>query len=320
MGKLRSIQALRAVAVLAVVLSHAFHSPRGTSGVDLFFVISGFIIARVSRDRSASAFARARFLRIFPLYLLAAAPYVAWQLADGSGMTAKIAATLTLWPIWGGTYQEPLLPVAWSLYFEILFYAAVALWLISRRALAVAAATVVLAALIRPGPLTSFLLSPIILEFAAGYALARLARFPGAVLALCTGLVLLFSPARAFEGGTMLDATQATTRVVMFGIPAVMMVYGALGLEKAFDSKWADPMVRIGDASYSIYLTHLMAVYALAQWSPIARAFVAILFGMVVFSFVERPLVRICNGGRRKPTVAAPELPIASGAPEPRLT
>lgn len=312
MGKLRSIQVLRAVAVLAVVASHSFHTPRGTSGVDLFFVISGFIIARVSRGRSAGAFAKARFLRIFPLYLLAAAPYVAWQLAHGSGLTPKIAATVTLWPIWGGGYQEPLLPVAWSLYFEVLFYAAVVLWLISRRAAALVAATIVLGALVSAGPATDFVLSPIILEFAAGYALAKLSRFPLALPALAIGLVLLFWPARSFEGATMLDQGQAVIRLMMFGVPAVMIVYGALGLNKAFDREWSEPLVRIGDASYSIYLTHLMAVYGLSDWPPIAKLLVAIVLGLAIFAFVERPLLQLTTRERRAAEPALSAAPALS--------
>jgi exopolysaccharide production protein ExoZ len=319
MRKLQSIQVLRAIAVLAVVYSHAFRTGRGTSGVDLFFVISGFIIARVSSDRSPLAFAQARFLRIFPLYLAAASPYVAWQLAHGSGITAKIAATVTLWPIWGGSYQEPLLPVAWSLYFELLFYVTVTLWLFSRRAAATAAATVVLVALVRPGPVTFFLLSPIIFEFAAGYGLARVRRFPLATASIGFGLLLLFAPVRAFEGATMLDAHEAGVRILMYGVPATMIVYGALGLDKRFAGQWANLPVWIGDASYSIYLTHLMPVHALDQWSPLARFLVAILLGLVVFTFVERPLLRILGmSGSRTTNRIAAALPDAS--PEPRLT
>lgn len=300
MGKLRSIQVLRAIAVLAVVYSHAFHSPRGTSGVDLFFVISGFIIARVSRDRPPLVFARARFFRIFPLYLAAAAPYVAWQLTHGSGITVKIAATLSLWPIWSGGYQEPLLPVAWSLYFEILFYAGVMLWLFSRRAAGLVAATIALSAAVHPGPVTYFLLSPIILEFAAGCALGRLSRFPLAAPAICLGLVLLFGPARGFEGETMLNAHQAGIRLLMFGVPAVMIVYGALGSEKMFAGRWADPLVRVGDASYSIYLTHLFAIHWLGDWPAIMKLLIAILFGMAVFTYVEHPsLQMVRQAGRR---------------------
>src|SRR6185369_7350150 len=133
MGKVQSIQVLRALAVMAVVYAHVFTTGRGTSGVDLFFVISGFIIARVSSDRPPATFIKARLWRILPVYWLAALPYVAWPILYGTPDWAKVAATISLWPVWGGAYQQPLLPVAWSLYFEMLFYAAVALWLTGKR-------------------------------------------------------------------------------------------------------------------------------------------------------------------------------------------
>lgn len=303
MGKLRSIQVLRAIAVVAVVYCHAFATQRGSSGVDLFFVISGFIIARVSQDRPPLAFAKARFWRIWPLYVLAASPYIAWQLANAADAAPKIAATLSLWPIWAGQYQEPLLPVAWSLYFEVLFYAAIIVWLVSRRAAAMMATTIILVAVARPGPITAYLLSPIIVEFAAGYGLARLRTFRLASPMLILGLAILFAPARGFEGGTMLDAGQAGLRLAMFGIPSVMIVYGALGLEQGFAARWADPLVRIGDASYSIYLTHLMPVHGLPAWPSAVKFLVSLLLGLVVHSFVERPLGDwVARRNRRHPS------------------
>jgi exopolysaccharide production protein ExoZ len=292
MGKVQSIQVLRALAVMAVVSAHVFATGRGTSGVDLFFVISGFIIARVSSDRPATSFVKARLWRILPVYWLAALPYVAWPILYGTPDWAKTAATISLWPVWGGAYQQPLLPVAWSLYFEMLFYAAVALWLTGRRWAIGAGALIVAAALIVPGPATAFLLSPIIIEFLAGFALARLRRFRFALPALIVGLVLLFTPERSFEGGTMLDGSTAWLRLVMYGVPASLIVYGALGLERWFAEAWAKPLVLIGDASYSIYLTHLMAVRGLADWSAPARLLAAIALGLACYFTIERTLGR----------------------------
>jgi exopolysaccharide production protein ExoZ len=291
--KLRSIQILRAVAALAVVYCHAFSTGRGSAGVDLFFVISGFIIARVSKDRPAAAFAKARFWRIYPIYLWAAAAPILWEIAFGSGLTSRVAATLTLWPIWGGHYQQPLLPVAWSLYFEVLFYAAVTIWLFSRRVALVAAAAVTVLALVGPDPATEFLLSPIILEFAAGFALARLRtiRLPG--LALAIGLVLLFGSTRSFDNSTMLDPSVALLRALVLGLPAVVIVYGALGLERLFAGRWANPLVKVGDASYSIYLMHLFPINALKGSSPempMVRFVAAVAIGLAVHRLVERPL------------------------------
>lgn len=292
MGKVQSIQVLRALAVMAVVYAHAFATGRGTSGVDLFFVISGFIIARVSSDRPAASFVKARLWRILPVYWLAALPYVAWPILYGTPDWAKIAATISLWPVWGGTYQEPLLPVAWSLYFEMLFYAAVALWLTGRRWAIGAAVLAVAAALVAPGPVSAFLLSPIIIEFLAGFALARVRNFRFALPALIIGLVWLFIPERSFAGVTMLDSSTAWLRLAMYGVPASLIVYGALGLERWFAEPWARPFVIIGDASYSIYLTHLMAVRGLGDWPAPARMLVALTVGLACYFAIERTLGR----------------------------
>ena len=318
MDKLRSIQSLRAIAVLAVVASHAFGSGRGSSGVDLFFVISGFIIARVSADRSPVDFAKARFWRIYPLYAIAVAPYVAWQAVAAGGLTSRIAATVTLWPIWAGEYQKPLLPVAWSLYFEILFYAGMTVWLLSRRVAMLAAVLLLLSAMLWPSAATAFLLSPIILEFAAGYGLARLKRFPLAAPALTIGLGLLFCTTQQFDAATMLEPGTAAVRAMVFGIPAVLAVYGALGLEQAFAGGWTGPLVRVGDASYSIYLTHLIPLHALSVWPAAILLPVAVLFGLVVHAFVERPLGAWVSAqrraARRSPTADTANAALTSSA------
>jgi len=308
--KLRSIQALRAVAVVAVVCSHAFASPYGSSGVDLFFVISGFIISRVSQDRSPVMFAKARFERIFPLYLLAASPYLLWNLVQPHVDWGRIAASLTLWPIWAGEYQVPFLHPAWSLYFEVLFYAGVTLWLVSPRLAGIAAAVIVLSALQRPSAATDFLLSPIILEFAAGYGLAKLRRFPFPLPALILGLALLLGLGQSFPAHAMLDASVAFTRVALCGVPAIMVVYAALGLEKFFAGRWSDVFVRVGDASYSIYLTHLIAVLGLPGMHPLGRVLAAILLGMVVHVFVERPLGTWFSKSSRRPAERATAQPV----------
>jgi exopolysaccharide production protein ExoZ len=90
-----------------------------------------------------------------------------------------------------------------------------------------------------------------------------------------------------------MDARTAFTRVLLFGVPAVMVVYGALGLEKLFTGRWANASVLAGDASYSIYLTHLFPVNALTGASPMlpaAKFVLAVAIGLAVHRLVERPL------------------------------
>src|SRR3569623_1364627 len=81
--KLRSIQVLRAVAACAVVVLHAVHdidapidrTGFGAAGVDLFFVISGFIIANVAQGRGDGEILRDRLWRIYPLWWVALLPW-----------------------------------------------------------------------------------------------------------------------------------------------------------------------------------------------------------------------------------------------------
>ena len=75
--RLRSIQVLRGIAAMAVVAHHAFDGPRlGAAGVDLFFVISGFIMATCTGARSPGQFLADRAWRIYPLWLIAVAPWI----------------------------------------------------------------------------------------------------------------------------------------------------------------------------------------------------------------------------------------------------
>ncbi|MDH2399634.1 acyltransferase family protein [Bradyrhizobium sp. SSUT18] len=62
---LQSIQALRGIAVLAVVIFHLKLFKLGLFGVDLFFVISGFIMGVTCRNRTASEFIVARLILLF---------------------------------------------------------------------------------------------------------------------------------------------------------------------------------------------------------------------------------------------------------------
>src|SRR5689334_19031444 len=103
MHKLQSIQVLRGVAACAVVIHHfcdndnpASAARLGAAGVDLFFVISGFIMATIAWDREPIDFLRARVWRIYPLWLISSVP-LAWVFGTDA---YQFLTTLTLWPIW----------------------------------------------------------------------------------------------------------------------------------------------------------------------------------------------------------------------------
>jgi exopolysaccharide production protein ExoZ len=152
--KLNSIQFLRAVAVTLVVYAHSidltmqFGKSRqqdfyylnniGCIGVDLFFVISGFIITYVARNYSGTdqglKFLQKRFYRINPIYYIASGLFIAVLIARLGGINSLYAVKLklnlvpsiidTLWiiPTSGSSLPTPLLLIGWTLSFEWLFY------------------------------------------------------------------------------------------------------------------------------------------------------------------------------------------------------
>jgi exopolysaccharide production protein ExoZ len=273
-----SLQVLRFVAALMVVYLHAAQTafeatgshgsiPRelsivAISGVDIFFVISGVIIARIAPGLNSAEFAWRRFRRIVPFYVLCCLPNVLIAAKSGLGWR-DVVATFLLWPAID-VMTAPVLLVAWTLCFEMLFYAAAALVLVDRRWAAVLVALYGLAFTLRPvGAVFQFLGNPIILEFMFGVAIAYAPMRRRAVWALPLGALALAAAGFAGVaplGGTVkyLTGEDALQRVIVYGIPAALIVYGTMQI-KAKQSIWT----YLGDGSYSLYLTHTLVVSTL---------------------------------------------------------
>lgn len=143
MNRLSGIQLLRGLAAFVVVLFHigvlsndyaggVLYAPFmlvGSAGVDLFFVISGFVMAATTADvfdtRGAAArFAVHRFARVYPSYWLLLVPLLAFYLLNPAGVNSKQGG-VDLWASFLLTPSPylPLLPVAWTLVHEVAFYA-----------------------------------------------------------------------------------------------------------------------------------------------------------------------------------------------------
>lgn len=303
---------LRAVAALMVLLYHLATTTRfansesrgfsalasvcqavGFAGVDLFFVISGVVMAATCYDRFGARGEPQRFLlrrsiRIFPLYWAATAAVLAiswlaphWTARDHFS-PAEIAKSLALWP------QEdfPVVAVGWTLTYEMFFYLTfAALLALPRRWAAVmlmlwAIATLALYPLLDP-PQRSLTArgylrlpvyaSPLVLEFIAGCAIGWLARrkqTPAPASALAFGLTLL-----AIGGGYIgttfpAEAQYSSLRVAVFGIAAALATYGAVGLELAGRLRIPRQIVYWGDASYAMYLTHMYVILLVTRLWP----------------------------------------------------
>lgn len=303
MQRLASIQCLRFLAASAVVVAHTSSGNflYGGFGVDLFFVLSGFIITRVMPNAEPRRFALDRFTRIYPIYWLALAPMVLLTF-DGNG--ARLLGSITLTPLFGHV-GENYLKVGWTLYFEMLFYAAalVALWRRWTGPLLVGAWLVLLVASRGlESPLLDFLGNAMILEFLLGVGIARLPASEhrwGGGAAIMLGLAGAWAFAaedfgyvhKVFDGS-------AGMRAVAWGVPAALIAWGAL----QFETLLRHPRLRFlslgGDASYSIYLSH--PIFLLARPDDPVLLFVLgtpllILLGIAVHLQVERPLIALAR-------------------------
>jgi exopolysaccharide production protein ExoZ len=151
--RLRSVQSLRGLSALAVIVVHGFKLAEhalesgstvqqalslieavGAASVDLLFVISGFIMALNvdQKPRSPGGFLFDRMTRVGPLFWLISLFYLILFVPDMAGEGARIMAnSFTILPLFDGAiYHTPLLFVGWTLAFEVAFYALVLLTLI----------------------------------------------------------------------------------------------------------------------------------------------------------------------------------------------
>lgn len=307
MKRLQSLQILRFVAAVGVVHSHAWgiindHPNIGAAGVDVFFVLSGFIVSLTSREKP-EGFLRNRLIRVLPIYYLASLPLIITHAANGTLGVQQLLATVTLWPAYE-RQVTPVLYVAWTLSFELLFYMALAAVIAGVRPwmLLAAYAACWLAAMATGWPVFRFLGAPIIIEFLMGVGLGLLnvrSRVVGAA-AVIAGL-----SAYAWLVATGADATIAAKtsadprefiRVAACGLPAAALVFGFMQFEAQLKGRVAAAFAFLGDASYSLYLFHpyVLAVFgdALPQVGALPVVLVCVALSVLIYRCVEAPVLR----------------------------
>jgi exopolysaccharide production protein ExoZ len=320
--RLRSLQALRFLAALLVVFAHAVDANQavgirplvegtnlenfGSVGVDIFFVISGFIITfTAKRAVSATAFWKDRFFRVAPIYWVLSVPMAMLSLRHSGFDPRTFAATILFWPVYG-KFIEPYLTIGWTLAFEALFYFAMGLNRLGIRArwLFAAYAAALLALHLYPAPSLAFLGNPIILEFLFGVAIACLPPSGAGLTALVAGLaclfgVLIFGYGQISEALYIQDASLSFVRVAWWGLPSALIVYGAINLERFCRGRIWDILAKLGDASYATYLSHLYVMLLLRHLVKrlgvtfdftIAAVVLALIAGWFVYRLVETPL------------------------------
>jgi peptidoglycan/LPS O-acetylase OafA/YrhL len=337
-GQIDGLQILRAVAVFMVAWLHSGQTLEGwrvvelphfgAFGIDIFFVISGFIISsvllRTRPSRGASwAFLKRRLLRIFPIYWVFALLESA-RLIHGHGFFLQnYFPSFLLLP---GLYPRyPLvLGFSWTMIFEMFFYYVLAAILLVtvKRAVVVSIAFFALAVLLGrvigvSNPAWIAFTSPILLEFIFG-AFASLAflrlgrqRSMGIAMLLLGVAISLYMRAHPQQGGAagidmVLSSAGAMRRVLTWGMGAALIVSGVVFWLPATQSLPARIAVALGNASYSAYLASeiliefgarslmkfagrpTVAKEVLLQLLLVATVFLG---GWISYRFVERPMI-----------------------------
>ena len=277
-----SIQALRSIAALCVVIGHAITEIHQAGhafpqlpfnfviGVDVFFVVSGFVMVLTGSKRPEAPSASAEFLRrrvigVVPLYwfytsaMLLAIWLVPDQLNNGSLSPQLIACSFFFMPCLNesGMYS-PALALGWTLNYEMYFYLLFAIALIGHgggawffRLWALLLASITASALVS-GPWT-FWGDPIILELLAGAVLALLFLRLGSAPSFWGFLLSIASAAALYAFVTQ----DLESRALSLGLPAILFCAGFI---LAFPRAWERPINRLshylGDSSYSLYLSH----------------------------------------------------------------
>ena len=356
------VQYLRGVAALMVAYFHlAGQHPTYTaffkqhlmgfdtlsSGVDVFFVISGFIILVSSRNLRPGGFLARRLMRIAPLYwiltLVAAAMAL---LAPSLFRTTVVSPEYLLKSLLFIPYANPgqhgdLVPLivpGWSLNFEMFFYllfAALLLWPLRLR-LAISGA-VFLVLLVGAAWLHSlerwrelaFFGNFKIFEFWMGMIIAQLylgrrVHLPWwscvAITVLGFAALVLGVPLGLLPAGSWQEA------LFLHIVPSAMIVFGAVGAEQSRPMPRLPFLLLLGDASYSLYLTHIFSLGAArAIWSrfgmqavtaPHVLSFavfsmaLVILAAIAVYLWVEKPMLErlhrlLKRPGKRPVSLAA---------------
>ena len=339
------IQCLRFVAALMVVVLHStfYASERltpgsdvwraGMLGVDIFFVISGFVMFASSAHLASVSggwkdFAVKRLIRIVPLYwlvtslklaILLAAPAVVLHSQVDWAYIAKSYFFVPAYNVDGNI--EPLLGVGWTLIFEMFFYAIFTLALLFRLPIlptigAVLAACAVGSLFRQDGwSAWSIYLDMRVLEFLAGMLIARfmvgraLPLWGGAFAALAGFTIILLFPADKAGLGAL--ATMV--------LPATLIVLGVVAMEPHLAGRWPKSLTFLGAASYSLYLIHPIVApgvpavlnkigIAIHPLSVLGSVSAAVITGVALYALVERPVTNRLNRWSKRRTAPQPSV------------
>lgn len=296
----------------------------GQTGVDIFFCISGFVMMVVATREGVVKldpieFIARRLIRIVPVYWLVSFALLLLVLAAnipkfGFAKTISLPVlnptflleSLVLWPTRNPAngVNMPFLAQGWTLSYELYFYLCFAFiaWRLRQPPLVAAALLVIMTGVSfaltsfstqTPGTAARFFADSIFLEFVLGatiFVVLQYMRAGGAML-LVLGIAALLAMAET-----------NLPRPAVWGLPAAAILYGIVATEGKLS--YPRVLISIGDASYSLYLTHGLFTYlyggllrrgwfaspALQDFAIVAGTVLAIAASIVAYRIAEKPI------------------------------
>lgn len=356
--RLHWLQFLRAIAALLVLSGHALgmatqlgHQDRlllpTGMGVDLFFAISGFIMMYANdrlftRPGAGKEFLIRRIGRVAPLYWISTTALLCTMLLGSRGWAGLpdlgyiLSSYLFIPNDNFGSVDEiafPLLSLGWTLNYEMLFYAVFSMFLCLPRKKAIASVTATMLVLV----LLGLILNPasviaktwsqaIILEFALGmfigHAFLQGIRLPRKVsaVALCLAIAwIVLDPADLLA---LKQTPNDFRRLIGWGVPALMVLGSFILTPWRMPPLVEKPAMLLGDASYSLYLTHPFVLVLVERVWPrlfgaeflavmvLSGVTLAIILAVAVHRMIERPIERVIKHVRAR--TPAPRLAVGS--------
>ncbi|MDN7632394.1 acyltransferase family protein [Burkholderia cepacia] len=331
-----NIQSARALAALAVVAYHLNVLPSGQAGVDVFFVISGFIMSCVAPYEGRDFLVK-RLIRIVPLYWVTTLGIYAIALLRPHWLNTTTAApdylvkSLLFIPyVKENGHWGPLNLNGWTLEYEMLFYLVVAAALgcmRARHATVFAALTLALLCAcvavfdLRGATVVGHLGQPFVLEFGLGVVAhgvlqtGIVKRIAAPVWAAVAVAAIAAIPLLQMRYGT----PEGFARVVLWGGPAFVLIVALVALDRRGWSNRNRIMAALGAASYSIYLIHPYVIGMAVKLAGLradprtgaglgaacAILGVACVCGYVCHVWIERPMLKALNRRFRRTRGAA---------------
>jgi peptidoglycan/LPS O-acetylase OafA/YrhL len=353
--RLITIQALRGLGALAVLAAHIMFleqnqaqgatllpniEPACQAAIDLFFVISGFVLVgaghRASERRGAAVrLLGQRLARVYPVFWIYSGLLVigylvvpGWMPGWWQNYRGSLSAAFLLLP---QKHATSLLGVEWTLIHEVYFY-----WVLAAICLAGAKhyhrllgawALCVFGWHLLRGlvPLNNPFVDLAFNRYTITFLLGCLAGWtyekrPGAIgprVFLC-GVGLLAVASLLYCSGVM-GTPYGWPRVLLYSVPCALIVSGAAVAEERL-ARWVPNwLCLLGDASYSIYLTHVPVCLIVCRLWPLTRAqgylahglailsmaLAALAFGLLGYRLVEAPLMTLTHRRKVRPAAGA---------------